>query len=67
MKILVLSQYHGMEIFDRQFVPRVGDKVDVFYEPMPTVNTVVAWPSRTKLRQLGIDDKIQIEALVTVE
>ena len=65
MKILVLNQFGNWKIKDSAVIPRVGDKVDMFYEPLPTVTQVVMWPSKERLQQLQ-DDKLDIEAIIIV-
>ena len=64
LKILVINQYGHNEIKESKFIPRVGDGVDMFYEPLPKVTAVVAWPSADRLSALGIDTPI--DAIVTV-
>ena len=66
MKILVINQFGNGQIKDSAVIPRIGDKVDMFYEPLPTVTRVVMWPSKERITQLQAD-KLQIEAIITVE
>ena len=66
MKILVINQFGNGQIKDSAVIPRIGDKVDMFYEPLPTVTSVVMWPSKERITQLQYDN-LQIEAIITVE
>jgi len=73
MKVLVVNQLEDMELvpcllIDTDFIPRVGDKIDMFYEPLPTVTSVVAWPSIKRLDALKIirSNKYKIDAIITV-
>lgn len=65
MKILIIGPHGISEIYQRDFVPRVGDKIDIFYDPLPTVTSVVFWPSKARQRALGLEYQ-NIEAIVTV-
>lgn len=64
MNILVVNGYGKYEILASDFVPRIGEKVDLFYEPLPSVTSVVAWPTRERLNALKIND--DIDAIITV-
>jgi hypothetical protein len=45
MKILFISEC-GEALFKfSEFLPRIGDKVDIFYRPYPTVTSVLLYPS----------------------
>lgn len=65
MKILVISEFGNAEIKESEIVPRVGDKVDMFYDPSPTVNSVLLWPTKKRLKDLNVVD-MDIHAIVTV-
>jgi hypothetical protein len=65
MKILVLDSLGSIEVVDSEFLPRVGDKVDMFYEPLPTVTSVVVWPTKKRLKQIKADN-LNIKAIITV-
>ena len=64
-KISLINQFGNRQIKDSAVIPRVGDKVDMFYEPLPSVTQVVMWPSKERLAQLQAD-KLEIEAIITV-
>lgn len=66
MNILVISQVGKHEVINSDFVPRVGDKIDLFYEPLPEVTQVVAWPSNERLKAIGLNQH-EIDAIVTAE
>tara|TARA_R110000850_G_scaffold217964_1_gene343540 strand:- start:491 stop:697 length:207 start_codon:yes stop_codon:yes gene_type:complete len=65
-KILVINQFGKGEIKDSDFLPRVGDKVDMFYEPLPTVTQVVMWPSKERLSALKHNSFLDVIAIITV-
>ena len=65
MKVLVINQFGNGQVKECNVIPRVGDKVDMFYEPLPSVTQVVMWPSKQRLAQLQAD-KLDIEAIITV-
>lgn len=65
MKILIIDFAGRNKIVDSDFIPRIGDRVDMFYEPSPTVNCVLCWPSLGRLRELKID--VHVDAIVTVK
>lgn len=66
MKTLIVAPDGQNVIYNRSFIPRIGDRVDAFYEPLPTVTGVIAWPSNARLAAMGIRDH-DIEAIITVE
>jgi hypothetical protein len=65
MKLLIINGFGKGEIKESDFIPRVGEKVDMFYRPMPTVSQVVNWPSKEVLKQVNAEN-INIQAIVTV-
>ena len=65
MKLLIINGLGNGEIKESDFIPRVGEKVDMFYHPMPTVSQVVNWPSKEVLKQVNAEN-INIQAIVTV-
>jgi hypothetical protein len=65
MKILIISELAGVsKEIETNFVPRVGDHVDLFYSPPSCVKRVLAFPSGDTLNTLGFSD---IEAIVFVD
>ena len=67
MKVLVIGKFGCNKIVTTDFVPRVGDKIDMFYEPLPTVKSVIAWPSEARLATLdagGFSEKIEAVLIV---
>lgn len=63
MKIFIINKYGQTKIKDTDILPRIGDNVDMFYMPHPTVKHVLLWPIEGSL---NITDK-DIDAIVTVE
>ena len=66
MRMLIVSKFGDKQTITRNFIPRVGDDIDIFYEPLPTVSKVVAFPSEERLSAIGIFD-VDIEAIVILE
>jgi len=66
MKVLIVSNLRQSEVRDMPAIPRIGDRVDVFYEPLPTVTSVVWSPSKERLRPLNAD-QFDIVAIICVE
>jgi hypothetical protein len=62
VEILVINQYGQNELKTSDFLPRVGDRVDMFYNPLPTVTQVVCWPSERQMATLGV----KVDAIITV-
>lgn len=66
MKMLFINKLGHNEIKESEILPRIGDKVDMFYRPFPTVNQVLLWPSSELLKELRCDG-LTIDAVITVE
>lgn len=56
MTILIVNEFGQTAVRESEFLPRIGDKIDLFYEPLPTVTGVVAWPSPERIKALGSTD-----------
>jgi len=65
MKILIVSRFAQHNAIATGPLPRVGDKVDMFYSPLPTVEQVILWPRPETLDNLTTDYE-GIDALVFV-
>jgi hypothetical protein len=65
MKILIIDQFGGNKTIDTEIIPRIGDKVDMFYTPAPTVTCVLLYPSKNTLKSIGLHGE-DITAIVTV-
>ncbi len=66
MKILVINKYGQNKVLDSDIIPRVGDVVDMFYHPLPKVNSVLLWPSDETLKNLNCEG-LDISVIVTVD
>lgn len=65
MNILIINQQGKSELKTGiTGIPRVGDRIDVFYEPLPTVTSVVWYPSRERMNALHASTNIDV--LITV-
>jgi hypothetical protein len=66
MKVLIVNNFRQTEVRDMPAIPRVGERIDVFYEPLPTVTSVVWSPSKERLRPLNAE-QCEITAIICVE
>ena len=56
MDILIIdTKYKMNELTSVNFMPRIGERVDVFYSPLPTVKDVVHIPSKSTRKSFGYD------------
>ena len=53
MKILIMSEFGDAVVKQVSFVPRVGDNIDVFYTPYPTVIAVLCFPSKKTIEKFN--------------
>lgn len=69
MRVLVMSKYGNYLINNSDFVPRIGDRVDCFYEPRPTVTSVLAYPDYNTIKKLNLKEENleDFEVIVFVE
>jgi hypothetical protein len=65
MKLLIVNQLGNHAIVDSNVIPRVGDRVDLFYTPYPMVTSVLLWPKESTLKAMNIS--VAIEAIITVD
>ena len=65
MKLIVIDQFGKAKKLTAKALPRIGDKVDMFYRPFPTVTMVLMWPTKERLKEFGVND--EVEAIVAVE
>jgi hypothetical protein len=63
MQILIINEFGNAKRMTAQACPRIGDKVDLFYIPLPTVKDVVWFPSDNTLARIG---QTFVDAIVTV-
>ncbi len=65
-KVMFLTKFDIYNIKEVPAVPRIGDVVDMFYNPMPIVKGVIWYPSENSFGRFGIDLK-DVVAIVYVE
>lgn len=63
MKLLFITETGQVAEVNWDHVPRVGDKVDMFYEPLPTVTSVVWHPSYERMQSLR---NSKVDVILTV-
>jgi len=66
MKMLVFNKFGNGVIKESDIIPRVGDMLDLFYLPLPTVTEVVLWPTEERLKEFDAD-KLNIQAIIRCE
>lgn len=66
MKMLFINSLGQNKSKVSDILPRVGDKVDMFYVPIPTVTQVLLWPSEERLKALGFVG-FSFDAIITIE
>ncbi len=64
MEILIINNFGTSAKKTSSVLPRVGDRVDMFYTPAPTVTEVVLWPRKDRLKDLGVS--FPVDAIVMV-
>jgi len=70
MRILIITQQGGALIKDTAILPRIGDNVDMFYQPYPKVVGVTLYPSHETQESLLSNLKSAvgtIDAIIVVE
>ena len=67
MRIFIVERFGKNQIIDTEILPRIGDQIDVFYRPFPTVKTVLLFPKLETIKDMGLDDIGGVDALITVE
>ena len=65
MKLLIINTYGKAQLKETSILPRKGDRVDMFYKPLPKVIGVCLFPTEETIKELGVDEVI--DAIVTVE
>lgn len=64
MKIIVLNGVIGEKIIkDVKAIPRIGEKIDLFYTPLPVVIDVIWYPTKETLSKIDVKN-IDIDALI---
>ena len=66
MKVLIIHEHGQNEFKEVSFIPRVGDKIDVFYRPYPEVFSALAYPSVDTIKSLGVECG-NLDAIITVK
>ena len=66
MRFIIINHFGGMEIIEGEALPRVGDRIDLFFTPSPTVSMVLWYPNENTLARLPVDVG-NIDAIITVE
>ena len=65
MRILFVTKLGKNKIMETNILPRVGDKVDMFYRPFPIVENVLLFPGKELLAEFGLFPE-EIDAIVTL-
>lgn len=67
INVLIISKYGTVESKQVNHIPRIGEKIGMFYQPYPTVQEIIWWPDSDVIRSLGFDDSENIEVIIAVE
>lgn len=67
MQVLICNKFKHTEVKVVDAIPRVGDSVDVFWEPLPRVTNIIWYPRHERLRELKCDLFNKITAIVIVD
>jgi hypothetical protein len=65
MKILFVTKDGNANVLVTDILPRIGDKVCMFYEPWPMVKTVLLYPNKEYLSKFKIEESIDV--IITVD
>lgn len=63
MKILIVNPFGKSLVIISDILPRKGDRIDMFNNLCPVVQSVLLWPSEERLK--GLDENI--DAIVAVK
>lgn len=66
INLIIVGQFGLAERITANALPRMGDKIDMFYKPYPAVTNILLWPSTETLKNLGFDPEEDCTAIVTV-
>lgn len=64
MKITIVSHYGVKNSIECSHVPRIGERVDMFYHPAPTVIDVINFPSDDTKGAMGIPHNTEVLVFV---
>jgi len=64
MRILIINQFGHAQDIECNFIPSIGDKIDMLYNPIPTVVGVLAFPSESRMKELKVEGNL--DAIITV-
>lgn len=66
MKLLVINQLGSGVVKNSDFLPRVGDHVDMFGLPPPRVTSIILWPTDSRLEDLRWAGR-KIDAIIEIK
>ena len=68
MKLIFISRFGQIFIKDGcNHAPRIGERVDMFYEPKPAVSQVVNFPSAKTLKDAGMPPNSCADAIILLD
>ena len=65
MNLLIISHLHQSEFKETDILPRVGDRLDMFYTPRPTVKEVILFPTAESLEMIKCSR--HVDAIILTE
>lgn len=60
MRVLLISKFGQGVIKETNIIPRLGDKVCLFYQPYPTVTNIIFWPDESLKKEFGFTENIDV-------
>lgn len=63
MKILFITELGLHKTIESNFIPRIGDNVEMFFKPNPKVESVLHYPSEETLKGIASTD---VEVIIAV-
>ena len=67
MKILIIETVINKAVIKTvQSIPRIGERVDLFYSPFPTIKDIVNLPTQSTIKSLGVTTGDKIDAVLFI-
>lgn len=67
MKILIIETVINKAVIKTvQSIPRVGERIDLFYSPLPIVKDIVNLPTQATLEAMGIKSGVNTTGVCAV-
>jgi hypothetical protein len=67
VNILIISKAGSLAFKRVNIIPRIGEKVGMFYQQYPTIVDIIWYPNSEVLERVGFSNNDDIEAIIAVE